>query len=47
MEPNTEGFGSLIYEAPRNGPDLQSARLTLLSPQATASEGVPVLLWVR
>jgi hypothetical protein len=47
IEPNAEGFGSLVYEAPANGPELQSARLTLDEPDPPAPEGVPVLLWVR
>jgi hypothetical protein len=42
-----DGFGSVVYQADRNGPSFQSIRLTLQSPGANAPEGVPVIFWNR
>ncbi|MBI2323735.1 MAG: anti-sigma factor [Chloroflexi bacterium] len=42
-----DGFGSLVYQADRNGPTFQSVRLIAQPPGATAPEGVPVIFWSR
>ena len=42
-----EGFGSLVYQAGRNGPTFQSVRVTSQAPGASAPEGVPVVFWSR
>jgi len=42
-----EGFGSLVYQADRSGPTVQSVRLTAQPAGASAPEGLPVLFWSR
>jgi hypothetical protein len=42
-----DGFGSLVYQAGRNGPAFQSIRLTAQPSGATAPDGVPVIFWSR
>jgi hypothetical protein len=42
-----DGFGSLVYQADRNGPAFQSVRLTAQAAGATAPDGVPVIFWSR
>jgi len=42
-----EGFGSVVYQAGRNGPAFQSVRVTAQTPGASAPEGVPVIFWSR
>ena len=42
-----DGFGSLVYQADRNGPAFQSIRLTAQPSGATAPDGVPVIFWSR
>jgi hypothetical protein len=42
-----EGFGSVVYQAGRNGPTFQSVRVTAQASGASAPEGVPIVFWSR
>jgi hypothetical protein len=42
-----DGFGSLVYQADRNGPAFQSVRVTAQPSGSTAPDGVPVIFWSR
>jgi len=42
-----EGFASLVYQADRNGPVLQSARVTSQAPGANGPDGVPIIFYSK
>ena len=42
-----EGFGSVVYQAGRNGPAFQSIRVTAQASGPSAPEGVPIVFWSR
>jgi hypothetical protein len=42
-----EGFGSVVYQAGRNGPVFQSVRVTSQPTGGSTPEGVPVVFWSR
>lgn len=45
MNVNDEGFGLLVWDVDRDGPDYESARLTLQPEGSTEPAGAPVLVW--
>lgn len=42
---NAQGFGLLVYQADRNGPVFESARVILQSATATQPVNAPLLIW--
>lgn len=45
MNVNEEGFGLLVFDADTDGPNYESARLTLQPEGSTTPSGNPVLVW--
>jgi len=45
MEVNDDGFGLVVFDAPRIGPTYQLAQLTLQPTGSTAPSGEPILVW--